>query len=155
MEIRSATPEDVPQVQTLVAKICALHEQWDKDRFKTIQHPEKQYERWLIARSTDPRSVFLVAEHEAKIVAYIVCTIEKEIPIYWMPECGEIHDLWVDEEYRNEGLGKQLTMLTIERFKTLGVKQIRLTTAFANEVGRKLFESCGFRPSTIEMLTNL
>lgn len=152
MDIRPATPDDVPAVLPLVARICALHQEWDAARFRTVEHPEQRYDGWLRQRATDPRSVFLVAERSGRIVGYIVGTIEKEIAIYWTPECGWVHDLWVDEAYRNEGLGRQMAMLLVERFKALGVKQIRLQTAAINDAARKLFTSCGFRVSTIEML---
>lgn len=155
MEIRPAKPEDVPQVLPLVQKICDLHEHWDPERLKMKPNVAELYRNWMTQRATDPRSVFLVADHDGKIVAYVICTIEAEIPIYWTRECGFIHDLWVEEDYRNEGVARQLTMLTIERFKELGVKQIRLQTAVNNEIGRKLFESCGFRNSSIEMLCPL
>jgi len=152
MLIRPANVADVPRVLPLVARICALHEQWDAERFKMIEHPERQYDGWLRKRAVDERSVFLIAEKDAAIVAYIVATVEPEIPIYLTPECGYIHDLWVDETYRNEGVGRQMTMLTIERFKAIGVSQVRLQTAAANDVSRKLFASCGFRVASIEML---
>jgi ribosomal protein S18 acetylase RimI-like enzyme len=155
MEIRKATVEDVPNVLPLVSAICRLHESWDPARFGMVERPELRYENWLKGRATDERSIFLVAEHEGRLVGYSVCTIEKEMPIYWMPECGWVHDLWIDEAYRNEGLGRQMTMLVIERFKELGVKQIRLETAASNEAARKLFAACGFRVSTIEMLMEL
>jgi ribosomal protein S18 acetylase RimI-like enzyme len=58
----------------------------------------------------------------------------------------------VEEEYRHEGIARQMVMLAIERFKSAGVRQIRLDTAFANEPARKLLASCGFRISIMEML---
>lgn len=45
-----------------------------------------------------------------------------------------------------------MVMQTVERFSQMGVKQIRLDTANANETSRRLFASCGFRIGTIEML---
>lgn len=57
--------------------------------------------------------------------------------------------------YRHEGIARQMTMLAMEKFRDMGVKQIRLETADANEPARKLFASCGFRPSTTEMLAEL
>ncbi len=155
MEIRPATPDDVPNVLPMVRAICQLHQSWDAARFTTIDQPEKMYEGWLRGRATDPRSVFLVVEHIGQLVGYVVCTIEKDIPIYATTEFGWVHDLWIDPTYRNEGLGTQLTMLVIERFTEMGIKQIRLQTAQANEVGRKLFAACGFRVSTIDMLMEL
>lgn len=155
MEIRPATPDDVSQVLPMVVAISKLHQDWDAARFKTIDHPERMYDGWLRERATDARSIFLVAEHESRLVGYVVCTIEKEIPIYWTPECGWVHDLWVEPQYRNEGLGRQMAMLVIEGFQRLGVAQIRLQTAAANDAARTLFESCGFRASTVEMLMEL
>jgi hypothetical protein len=46
-------------------------------------------------------------------------------------------------------------MLAIERFRAIGVKQVRGDTAAANEPARGLLRACGMRPSTIEMLIEL
>ncbi len=68
MLIRSATSEDVPQVLPMVAKICALHENWDTAKYGFLPYPEQRYEKWLtrLANSSD-RNVFLVAEDEGKL----------------------------------------------------------------------------------------
>lgn len=156
MNLRPATADDVPAVLPMVAKICALHEQWDAAKYPFIPCPEQKYQHWLRQRAADPRSVFLVAERDAgHLVGFLVATVEAEIPIYRVESFGFIHDLWVEPEYRHEGLGRQLTMLAIERFREMGVSQIRLDTAIANDSARALFASCGFRPSTIEMLLDL
>jgi ribosomal protein S18 acetylase RimI-like enzyme len=52
-------------------------------------------------------------------------------------------------------VGRQLAMLAIEKFRELGVKQIRLDTAAANEVARTMFKSVGFRVSNVEMLMEI
>jgi RimJ/RimL family protein N-acetyltransferase len=46
-------------------------------------------------------------------------------------------------------------MRAIERFGEIGVSQVRLDAAAANEAARRLFERCGFRASVVEMLTQL
>jgi ribosomal protein S18 acetylase RimI-like enzyme len=48
-----------------------------------------------------------------------------------------------------------MTMLAIEKFREMGVKQIRLDTAAKNDAARALFASCGFRASTTEMLLEM
>jgi ribosomal protein S18 acetylase RimI-like enzyme len=155
MDIRPARPQDVPDVLPMVGKICALHEAWDAAKYGFLANPDERYRRWLTARADDPRAVFLVAERESKAVAFLIGTIEQEIPIYRLKEYGFIHDVWVEEEYRHEGIGRQMVMLAIEQFKAAGVTQIRLDTAGANEAARKLFAGCGFRVSTIEMLAEI
>src|SRR5688572_20560085 len=114
MQIRPATDADVPSVARLVDHIAALHEPWDPARYDYKPNPGELYRRWLAARANDPNSVFLVADHERLLqdvpflAGFIVGTIEKPIPIYRIDRFGFIHDLWVEPEYRNEGVARQL-----------------------------------------------
>ncbi|NDJ22705.1 GNAT family N-acetyltransferase [Nostoc sp. B(2019)] len=152
MLIRPATTADVPAVLPMVAKICALHESWDSAKYGFLPDPEQRYEQWLRRLANNERSVFLVSEDERQLVAFLVATVEREIPIYHLQEFAFIHDIWVEPEYRQNGVARQMVMLSVERFNQMGVKQIRLDTAAVNEAARRLFASCGFRFSTIEML---
>jgi ribosomal protein S18 acetylase RimI-like enzyme len=155
MEIRSALPGDVPQVLPMVAKICALHEKWDPAKYGFLENPASRYERWLTTRADDPRSFFLVADRKPGLAGFLIGMAEMEIPIYRLKEFGFIHDLWVEEEYRHEGIARQMVMLAVERFRAMGVRQVRLDTAAANDPARSLFKSCGFRPSSTEMLLEI
>lgn len=156
MDIRPATPDDVPRVLPMVAKVCAFHKKLDPAKYGFRGEPQRMYDRWLASRSEDPRSVFLVAEAgPGRLAGFLVGTVEPEIPVYRLKEFGFIHDLWVEEKYRNEGVARQMVTLAVERFRDIGVKQVRLDTAYANEPARGLFAACGFRPSIVEMLIEL
>ena len=155
MEIRPATAADVPGILPMVERIGALHESWDAARYGKLADFPERYRGWMISQTTSPSSVFLVAEREGRLVAFLIATTEREIPIYRLDRYGFIHDLWVEETYRHEGVARQMVMLAIERFKQIGVRQIRLDTAGPNEAARKLFASCGFRTSTISMLQEI
>lgn len=161
MTIRPATPVDVPAVAEMVGKLAVLHEHWDPARYDYKPNIGDMYRRWLAARAQDPQSVSLVADHDRLtanvpfLVGFIVGTIEKPIPIYRIEKFGFIHDLWVEPDYRNEGIARQMTMLAMEKFRQLACTQVRLETAAANEPARKLFASCGFRTASIEMLVEL
>jgi hypothetical protein len=50
MEIRAATPSDVPAVLPMVGKLATLHENWDPQRFDYRADVEKMYSGWLRAR---------------------------------------------------------------------------------------------------------
>jgi ribosomal protein S18 acetylase RimI-like enzyme len=156
MTIRPATAADVPNVLPMVAAIAALHESWDPARYGALPDVAASYRGWLTSRSRDPRSVFLVAEREpGTLIGFLIAQVEHNIPIYRVGEYGFVHDLWVEPAYRNEGVARQMVMLAVERFTEIGVKQIRLETAATNEVARKLFASCGFRVSSIEMMLEI
>src|SRR6476469_5051925 len=147
MTIRPATVADVPAVLPMVEKLAALHQRWDSARYDYKPNPSEMYRRWLTARASDPQAVFLVADHDRLladvpfVVGFLIGTVESNIPIYRTPRFGFIHDLWVEEDYRNEGLGRQMTMVALEKFRDIGVPQVRLETADCNDPARKLFAS--------------
>lgn len=163
--IRRATLSDFPLILPMIAKIYALHESWDSDRFGAVPNPEQRYQKYIQRFTTSDeasapdgsiRGVLLVASEEPQhLVGFIVVTIEKEIPIYSLEEFGVIQDIWVEPEYRQAGIGRQLVMQAMEHLIRMGVKQIRLDTAAANDAARRLFAFCGFRVSVVEMLTNI
>ncbi len=155
MLVRPATPEDVPAVLPMVAAICAMHERTDPARYPMRPDVAGRYERWLPQRAADLRSVFLVAESAGTVRGFLVGTVEKNIPIYTLEEFGFIHDMWVEPESRRRGAARALVEGAIERFRAMGVAQIRLETAAANDAARRLFESCGFRVGSIDMLRDL
>lgn len=161
MTIRPAVASDVPSVLPMVQRLADLHEKWDPARFAYKSETGERYRDWMTKRAGDDSSVFLVAEHERIladvpfIVGFIIGTIEEAIPIYRVATFGFVHDLFVHEDYRHEGIARQMTMLAIEKFRSLGVTQVRLETAADNEPARKLFASCGFRPSATEMLVEI
>jgi ribosomal protein S18 acetylase RimI-like enzyme len=127
-----------------------------------VPHPEQQYYNWLPSLLKNQRNLCLVAcskESDAiaseKLIALLIATVEREIPIYSLKEFGFIQDLWVEPEYRHMGIARQMLEHAITHFTQLGIKQIRLDTASANDFARSLFTSIGFRPSRIEMLLEL
>ncbi|MFN5959374.1 MAG: GNAT family N-acetyltransferase [Planctomyces sp.] len=48
-----------------------------------------------------------------------------------------------------------LARAAIDRFRRIGVAQVRLETSLANDGARRLFERAGFRVATIDMLLEL
>lgn len=136
----------------MVAQICAMHEAMDPDKYGYLPDIVSMYEHWLPQRAVDPRSVLLVADAGTGLAGFVIGTVEKEIPIYRIAEFGFVHDLWVEPAQRRAGVGRALALAAIERFRAMGMKQVRLDTAAANEGARRLFASCGFRASATEML---
>ena len=150
--IRAASLADVPALLPMIEKICALHQAWDAAKYGFLPEPGKRYKGWLRSQIKDDRSLVLVAETQSGLVGFLIATEEQEIPIYQLQSFGFVHDLWVEPEYRQQGIAQGLVQRTIEHFRQIGVEQIRLDVAIANQVAMALFQSCGFRPSTQEML---
>src|SRR5688572_27806109 len=133
MEIRPATPDDVPGVVPMVERLAAFLAERDRAKYDALANVGDMYRRWLRARAVDPRRVLLVAERgPAELRAVRIGTVEREIPIYRLAEYGFIHDVWVEPDYRNEGLARQLVTLAVERFGEIGTPQVRLDVLVSN-----------------------
>lgn len=156
--IRPATAADVPLVLPMVRQLCDLHASHDPQRFQVRADVIERYALWLPERAADPRSVLLVAEAPdlgPHPVAFLVGTIEPEVPIFWIPECGWVHDVWVEPVARRRGIARALVEAAAKRFTALGVKQMRLHTGMFNDAARATFAGAGFRPCVVEMLRPL
>src|SRR3954465_4053624 len=82
MQIRPATPADVPAVLPMVEKVSAQHEEWDAAKYPFLPDIPGMYDEWLRRLAVNRRAVFLVAEASGgKIAGFVVGTVEKEIPI--------------------------------------------------------------------------
>ena len=157
--IRLAQPADIPNLFHLIEKVSDFHKSLDVDRYNFLPNQGQLYEKWLHKLLLDSSHLCLVAESNSseskvssQLVAYLIATVESEIPIYHLKEYGYIHDLWVEETYRRQGIARQMVMKTLEHFQQLDVKQIRLNSLVDNDGAFKLYASCGFRASTFEML---
>lgn len=153
--IRTASVEDIPAILPMVRAICALHQAWDPARYAMLPDVVDRYARWLPARAADPRSVFLVAEYGPELIGFLIATVEASIPIYQLAEFGFIHDVWVEPAHRKAGVARALTDEAARRFRAIGITQVRLETAAANDDARRLFERVGFRVATLDMLRDL
>lgn len=167
MIIEPLTPANVgealPRVLEMVREVCRLHETWDPVKFGYLPDVVERYARWLPQRAADPRSVLCVARDEtagtgeavpgaSTIVGFLVASTEREIPVYRLDEFLFVHDMYVEPRCRGRGVGRALLTHAIDRAREIGVTQVRLDVAKANEPARRLFESCGFRVSVSEML---
>jgi GNAT superfamily N-acetyltransferase len=153
--VRAATAADVPSMLPMVDALTKLHAEKDPERFQVRADVIERYARWLPERAADPRSVLLLALHGQTPAGFLVGTIEPEVPIFWIPECGWIHDVWIEPIARRQGVANALAIEAIRRFDAMGVAQVRLHTGAFNDSARATFASAGFRPCVVEMIRTL
>lgn len=152
MRIRAATAAEVPGVLPMVRALIDLHESWDAARYGMVANAVEMYAQWLPDRATDPRSVFLVAEAGGGLAGFLVGTVEQSVRVFRVKEYGYIHDVWVQPGHRGAGVGRGLVAAAFDRFRALGVSQVRLETAWANDAARRVFRLQGFGESSVEMI---
>ncbi|MFI3307189.1 MAG: GNAT family N-acetyltransferase [Mycoplasmatota bacterium] len=62
---------------------------------------------------------------------------------------GFVDALFVEKEYRNNGIATSLTNLFVDWCKTKGIKEIEIGVFIDNKSAYKLYESLNFIPKTI------
>jgi len=62
-----------------------------------------------------------------------------------------LHDVYVTSDGRRHGAGRLLVEAMVKELDALGASSIVLHTMVSNVAAQKLFESCGFRATMIEM----
>ena len=149
MNIRKAKKEDMKAVQDL----RFLLSKYEKDIGLNIAVPEWGYtevgERDF-KYFLDEQFIF-VAEEDEKIVGFITGEILHKEEWYTV-QLGTINNLYVLEDYRHKGIGKQLMQTMMNSFREKGIETFELY-AFSNNVDAlKFYEKLGFKKYNVQML---
>ena len=107
----------------------------------THRNDVRAYLEWLMRR--DPEG-FMIAREGERIIGFIGADSN------WFSKreqkkVGAIHELVVDQNFRNRGIGTALIESALELFKIKGLDTVELWVGEGNETARKFYESLGFR----------
>jgi len=142
LSIRGYRPEDLPAIKQLTLDSFAgvTLEQNVEDKLGQLHGHDW---RWRKARHLDedaavhPAGIF-VAELQGRIVGYITTRLDPEAGR------GRIPNLAVASELRGQGLGRQLIEHALDYFRREGLVYAMIETMAQNEIGNRLYPSCGF-----------
>lgn len=129
MEIRSIRPDDFSAWLPLWEKYNSFY-----NRVIPAEVTEKTWNRFL---SPNESVYALVAEVEGCVVGFVAYLFHRHTAL--INETCYLQDLYIDEKYRGQGIGKALILLVSERAKENGCLQVYWMTHESNEVARKLY----------------
>jgi ribosomal-protein-alanine N-acetyltransferase len=84
---------------------------------------------------------FIVAESENEVVGYTIGKLKNRVPA---KPVAEIISLAVRPDFRQKGIGKELTNFLISHFKKRGVKEIFLEVRTENKTAISFYKNLGF-----------
>ena len=134
LSIRPANREDLEVVLTL----CALHAQYEKLPFKR-NGQAKRLETGLFAGQ--PKLHCLLAEIEQQVVGY--ATFMKQYATWEAAEYLYLDCLFVQEQFRSQGIGKKLMNHIKNSAKDMGIHVIQWQTPDFNVRAIKFYHSLG------------
>jgi len=151
--IRDATLDDLPAVGKLAGALVRMHRDYDARRWMCPDGVEEGYARYFASQLGQAGTIILVAEDEATkaIVGYTYAGREDRNWMELREACGKLHDLFVIEAARRQGIGATLIREAIRRLRALGETQLVFTSAWPNTVIRDVMGAMGFRPTSVEM----
>jgi ribosomal protein S18 acetylase RimI-like enzyme len=156
VNIRRATPADVPAIGRLGALLVRTHHDFDPKRFiAATSRTEQGYGSFLGTQLDEPDVIVLVAERDGEVLGYTYAGVEGNDYMALRGPAGVVYDIVVDPAYRRQGVGRMLLDAALEALKARGAPRAVLSTAEQNTPAQHLFESAGFRRTMIEMTREL
>ena len=132
---RKATIQDLTQLAELF------------DQYRVFYHKESDIpsaENFLKERIEKQDSETYIAETDSILVGFVQMYplfSSTRMKKYWL-----LNDLFVNEKYRGKGFSKELIETAKEVCKSSDACGILLETEKSNDIGNKLYPSCGFEP---------
>lgn len=115
------------------------------DQYRVFYHKDSNIpaaEEFLKERLQNEDSEIFVAENESKLVGFVQLYplfSSTRMKRYWL-----LNDLYVNENYRGKGFSKKLIEEAKDLAKSTNSAGILLETGKSNDIGNKLYPSCGF-----------
>lgn len=151
VQVRPMEQGDLEPVGTLAEALVKLHHSYDSTRFFLEAGIADGYRAYFKRELGKPGVVLLVATLGTEIAGYVYGSLEKRDWAKLLDAHGAIHDIYVSETARRQGVAQALMRAAVETFSKLGATQIVLSTAVLNTQGLALFKSLGFRPTMLEL----
>jgi len=147
IEIVSATRNDVGAIQHLFHKMFEIYHV-DQD----VEYPYTESGIRYLENCID-HGIALVAKDEGRIIGFLTGGIEETMAFKTYRQHGHIHNLFVLEEYRGQGLGEHLIRQFVQRCEDNGVQRI-VTDSDDIAALRRFYSSLGFRVTGINYEMN-
>jgi GNAT superfamily N-acetyltransferase len=139
-EIRGARPDDT-------AEIARIHVEAWRDAYAALLpaeylarlNPKIEAARWNRASRVEST---LVADAERDVIGYAIIGPARRRR---EPPCGEIYALYVETDWREQGVGRGLIETAFDAFRRRGLNEAVIWCLEGNFAGRGFYERCGGR----------
>jgi ribosomal protein S18 acetylase RimI-like enzyme len=152
IEIRKAKNEELKRIQELNHKLFLKEfNEYDKTLDCNWSLDERG-EEYFKERIGGQNSVCFVAADGGNIVGYIAGSLtETESFRLDLGQMAEGEDMYIEEEYRGQGLGHKLMGAFLDWCKERGVSRVKLVAWSGNGKAIKLYEELGFKKYSLSL----
>jgi len=153
--VRAAEARDLRGIAALAGQLVRQHHGFDAERFMLIPNVEVGYARFFESELSDPDVLLFAAEQAGNIVGYAYARLEPRDWNALLDSCGALHDIFVRDELRRQGVARRLVDAVREGLRRKGAPRLVLHTASKNATARRFFAALGFRETMVELTAEL
>jgi len=153
--VRPAQARDLPAIAELAGQLVRQHYGFDAQRFMLIPNVESGYAHFFSGELSNPDTLILAAELNGSVVGYAYARLEPRDWNALLDACGALHDIFVNETVRRQGIARRLVEAVREGLRAKGAPRLLLHTASKNQTAREFFAALGFRETMIELTAEL
>jgi len=153
--VRAAEARDLPGIAALAGQLVRQHHEFDAQRFMLVPNVESGYARFFASELSDPDVLLFAAEQAGNIVGYAYARLEPRDWNALLDSCGALHDIFVGEGQRRQGVARRLVEAVRSGLRDKGAPRLVLYTASKNASARRFFAALGFRETMVELTGEL
>lgn len=151
MTVRRARRGDEDRIAEFAMKLVEQHVGYDELRFARIATLEGM--AWFYGGQTEvENAAVFVAEVEEKVVGFAYVAYEEKNYAELAVASAWLHDIYVEEDFRDSGAGKGLIDAAAAVAREWGASKLMLSVAAKNSAAQRFFEREGFETTMHEMM---
>jgi len=143
VKIRQAREEELLKVGRLWGKFMAYNAEFNSS-FTVKKKAPEIFSKEMIEKIQDSNCRLTVAEIDGELAGFCYSYVSHKPKYFKLDKFGFVGDLYVEPEYRRQGVGRMLVKDTLEFFSRRKVWQIELLVAIKNTGAIEFWESLGF-----------
>jgi len=160
IDIRKYKPSDKPSIVRLMEKFGDYLVTIDQmKRTRRMPDYSEYFTNKMLEDVNKHTGIIYIAENEGRIVGFIAGMIPRqsqEESLETVPsKAGRITELFIDEQFRGQGIGKRLIEKMEEYFRQNGCDVSRVEVFEPNVKAHNFYQKLGYQDRSIDMLKNL
>lgn len=151
MKIRKAALKDLDDLIELSYRFLS----YEADNHEKSYDPKYAYTEnsadYIKTKIESEDSLFLVAEEDDKLVGFLAGAIHKRPKARKTVKPASLDEIYVEEAYRNQGVGKKLITEFQEWARKGGANKLKVGTFHKNERALHIYKELGFTDHIIKL----
>jgi ribosomal protein S18 acetylase RimI-like enzyme len=130
-------------------KFTNLHVAIDPEYYAPSSNADEEFKNYVEKRINDPDFKVFIAKDNGNFIGYVMGWIEYRPAIYLKRKCGYLSNIYIDETYQKQEIGKRLYHSIEDWFKEKNVDVIEIKADARNNTAIQRFKQYGFNELSI------